>query len=180
MAVELYGKGRDKEEVFDLSWSAWKEFRALAKGFGWVPTEPDWYCSKTPEQLVEYADRKARLKSELSVFQGRSGLSKEEKLERHKLEFMLDPYTPVDWTYGIADMRLVTAEIAVAMAMALERALGQMEVMKSDLPHRGPFVITEGMTEAQIMVANGGITRDYLRSFIEFLNQGAFIVTAWD
>lgn len=180
MAVELYGKGREENEVFDLSWSAWREFRTLARGFGWVPTEPDWYCPKTPEQLAAYEERKARLEAELSLFQGKSDLTKEEKLQRHILEFHLDPYTPVDWTYGDADMRLVTAEIAKAIAMALERALEQMEGMNVDIPHTGPFVITEGMTEAQIRTANGGISREYLRTFLGFLNRGAFIVTAWD
>ena len=85
-------------------------------------------------------------------------------------------YCPGTWGNPLP---MVLAEDASAWAVALERALAHMEAMKVDLPQPDTMVFNLGDYAEMNELANAGVTRQAIRTFIAFIEKGPFGF-AWD
>lgn len=196
--VEMYRipKPVSGYDVFDCPGSLWAALRQLGQGFGWVPsgTTPapgqdaervcsdekrlEEYRATVPpnwEELAERLDEEARRihegagKGRFSPFMG-PGFEMRMKFSQ------LDLYEPRDWG-GV--VRMVSAEDAICWAKALELALYHMEELAIDLPHKGATIINRDPQAKLNTLMNGGLKRDFVRSFIGYLRRGSFGF-AWD
>jgi hypothetical protein len=68
----------------------------------------------------------------------------------------------------------VDQEDAKAWAEALDRAANHMEELGVELPRRGPYLISEGVTPEMHEAMNGGVSAAFVRTFSEYLHRGAF------
>ncbi len=198
LIVEMHRipKPADHYDLFDCPSNFWKTLRNLGESYGWKPSgtvpspghnpekveqeerkleelratvPPNW------EDLAKQADEEARLKHEVegkgrwSIFMG-PGFDMRMEYSR------LDLYEPRTWGDII---RMVTVDDARQWAEALERALQHMETLGIDLPHEGPGIINTTMHPELNELMNGGLKRDFVRAFIQYLKGGSFGF-AWD
>lgn len=147
-------------DLFDCSGGSWGYLRKLGEAFGWNPTGTVPSPLTPPIKIAEeylylVKQRAAKQRGELS-------------------SALLDLYEPRTWGNMI---RMITAEDAANWSAALERALESAEVI--DCPHAGAIIISETMTPDQQDLVNGGIDREYVQEFADYIRRGAFGF-AWD
>jgi len=183
-------------DLFDCPGPLWDALRKLGESYGWQPmgtvpspSVPRAEAEADEQKLVEYratvppnwrevAKQLDDLEREKLKAQGRNSslVLGGPGCDMYWKYSQLDLYMPRDWGRVI---RMVTAEDAANWADALDRVLEHMEALNIDLPHEGPGIINENMHPELNDLMNGGLKRDFVRAFRNYIRRGAFGF-AWD
>ena len=191
LIVEMHRipKPQDGYDLFDCPGPQWTALRRLGEGFGWKPlgTLPASYHgpAKAEAEEKKLAEIRATMpldweeqarKMDLEAKQKGKSVFCSEGFNLRMRYSLMDLYEPRDWG-GVP--RMVSAEDGLAWADALDRALKELEALKIDLPHKGPIIINQNVTEALNESMNQGLTPAFIHDFVEYIRRGNFGF-AWD